>query len=766
VNLVTDRHNNVSHQSFVLPMKFLPRFALGQQFATGLLAVLLTAVTALAAEDAVRAPRFDIEVAAVLSKAGCNQGACHGNASGKGGLKLSLRGQDLTADYRALILDHAGRRVNTLEPDQSLLLSKPSMGVAHEGGLRLPLDSPEYQVLRQWIAQGAMHEPAKLKVQSLQVTPKDTILQQPEQRVQLKVTATFSDQSTVDVTRWCCYDSSDPRVKIDLAGQVTITEPGETMILVRYLNAQRPVRVALIPQREQLVLTANQQVNRIDDFINQRLQQLRIEPSPLVDDAQFLRRAMQDLLGVIPTVAELQEFQANTRANKRELLIEELLKRPEYSEYWAMRWADILRVEERTLDQKGTRAIYEWLRASFASNRPLNEMARELVASQGSTYESPTANYYRALRDPVSRSEATAQIFLGTRLQCAKCHNHPFDRWTQDDYHEWTAVFAGIDYEIIENKRRDKNDSHEFIGEQLVKHISTGTVKNPRTEQNAPPRFLGSSKAIANDEKRLTRLADWLTSPDNKQFAKAQVNRLWYYLLGRGLVDPVDDFRAANPASHPELLEYLATEFITHNFDQQHLLRLIMNSATYQRSSATTESNQADEIHYARRIPQRVPAEVLLDHLTQVTGSTLDWNGLPDGLRSVQRPGISPRRRRDPSGEIDKFLRAFGKPPRLTNCECERGTAVTVTSAFQLLSGPVLNELLTQPDNRLGQWASDQREPEVVLTEIWLTILSRVPSSQEREKFSRLWQESKARRQTVEDIVWALINSHEFQLKR
>ncbi len=717
-------------------------------------------------------PRFSIEIAALLSKSGCNAGACHGNATGKGGLKLSLRNQDARFDYRALVEEHAGRRIDSFDPDRSLLLAKPLMNVSHEGGQRFKVDSPEADLLRRWIAAGAPFDPPNTpRVKSIRVTPTDLILRAPDDKFQFQVTATFSDGTEQDVTRWACYEPVEPRVTITPEGAATFVRDGETTVLVRYLSAQKPVRVALVPQRPEFFWNDAESVNKIDEIIHARLRELQINPSAPASDAEFIRRLSLDVLGVLPTVEEAKAFIADKSPDKRAKLIDAWLLRPEYAELWALRWADLLREEEKYLDLKGVRALHEWLRASFADNRPLDQFARALVSTTGSTYDNPPANYYRALRDPVTRAEATAQVFLGTRLQCAKCHNHPFDRWTQDDYHEWTAVFARIDYEILENARRDKNDKHEFIGEQRVKILDSGDVTNPRTNKPAEPRLLGVKTPLDGKAARLDELAQWMTAADNKQFSRAMANRLWHSVMGRGLVDPVDDFRASNPPSHPALLDYLAEELVKSGYDQRHVLRLLLNSATYQRSSASNPTNVDDEQHYARAIPRKLSAEVLLDTLCQVTGSQLDWASLPDGSRSAQRAGLGARRKKEASSDVDKFLRSFGKPPRLTNCECERSTAGTISQSFQMLSGPLPAELLAQPDNQLDRWAKSQLPAAHLIEEIWWTTLTRAPTSEEQQAAKELLtsdkvRESGDRRAVLEDLVWALVNSHEFQLRR
>jgi hypothetical protein len=391
-----------------------------------------------------------------------------------------------------------------------------------------------------------------------------------------------------------------------------------------------------------------------------------------------------------------------------------------------------------------------------------------MIAGRGCTYTNPAANYYRANREPVIRAEATAQLFLGTRLQCAQCHNHPFDRWTQDDYYSWAAVFSRIDYKILENRRRDSNDKHEFIGEQVVYESREGSVKNARTNQPAPARLLGTSDAnFPDDQSRLDHLANWLTSPDNPLFAKSQANRIWFNLMGRGIVDPIDDFRATNPPSHPQLLDALAKDFVDHKFDVRYLIRLIMNSQTYALSSEPNDTNLDDEINYSHVLPRRLTAEQLLDATHQVSGVPATFNGYPEGIRASQVPGVQSERRRGPKNSAaDRFLTIFGRPQRLLTCECERGGETTLNQAFQLISGPEISQLLGNPNNRLTTLLSSKLSPEQMINDLYWTALSRPPTSIESSESVKYFSQSKDQRQALEDIAWALLNAKEFVLRK
>lgn len=717
---------------------------------------------------------FSRDVMAVLSKAGCNQGTCHGNQNGKGGFKLSLRGENPDADFVTLTHEQVGRRVNTVQAESSLLLLKPTMSVPHEGGKRFDEDSPEYALLRRWIAAGmpatSRDEPA---LQSLDVTPLEQFVVEPADSVRLKAIAKFADRTTRDVTRLTVFESSQPIVGISVDGLVRRERFGEVTVTARYLDQQVPVRLAFLPARPGFVANAPTPSNFIDEHVFAKLQSLRINPSEICDDATFLRRASLDLLGLPPTAAESRQFAQDQRLDKRQRLIDELLTRPEFADFWTLKWADLLRVEEKTLDRKGVAAFHAWIRDSIATNKPLDVFVRELIASRGSTYEQPASNFYRAMRDPITRAETVAQVFLGTRLQCAKCHNHPFDRWTQADYYGWANQFSQIKYEVLENNRRDKNDSHEFDGEQLVLIGDGKEVEHPGTGKPVKPRLL-AEKAEGSGQKakresssdRLLVVADWLTAPMNRRFAESQVNRVWFHLLGRGIVDPIDDFRATNPPSNPALLAALTENFVAHRFDVQHLIRTIMASRTYQFASAPNDTNRDDESNFSHAIIRRLSAEQLADSFSEVLGAKLDFNGYPSGTRAAQLAGVRAFRRREsgPSSG-DALLTMFGKPPRLQACECERADEPTLSQTFQLVSGPILNKLLARSDNRLRDWLESNADADTLIDNLFWTILNRAPLPTELAATKKHLASSDNRRANLEDVVWSLMSSPEFVLR-
>lgn len=716
-------------------------------------------------------PVFSTHVMAVLSRAGCNQGACHGNLNGKGGLKLSLRGEDSQWDYRVLVRDQGGRRVDVVDPASSLVLSKATGKVPHQGGVRFGGDSLEYAILRDWMHAGCPPTPdSAIYPVRLEVQPADSVVFAPVAHLALQATAHFNDGSRHDVTRLAAYETSSLIARVDADGVVRAGESGETTILVRYLNQQAAVRVAFVPARPDAG-TSEPPRGRVDRWLAERWRALRSTPAPPADDATLARRVYLDLLGVPPTADEARDFVDSPDVDKFERLTDQLLARPEFADRWALVWSDLLRVEEKVLDATGVDRFHGWIRESVARGVPLDQFVSQLIVARGSTYEHPPANYYRALRDPFARGETTARLFLGVRLQCAQCHNHPFDRWTQDDYYSWAALFGRIDYQIVANNRKDKFDKHEFDGEQIVQVKDEGEVKNARTGANAIPRFLGASEPAtdsAGDPKadRLAPLAQWLTGKGNFPFARTQVNLVWYQLMGRGLVEPIDDLRPTNPPSHPELLEDLARDFAEWEFDLRRLARTIVTSRAYRLSSQTNDTI-VDDALFARAIVRRLPAETLLDAQSLALGVSPSFTGYDEGTRAGQIAGVRRFRERDrKSSEGDRFLATFGKPPRLLACACERSDETTLKQAFVLLSGGDLQARLESRENRLSSWASDLSAgsvtSSVVVERLFWTILNRPPTAEEATTAAAMLDAPSDRFRTLQDLAWALLNTKEF----
>lgn len=710
---------------------------------------------------------------AVLSKSGCNAGACHGNLNGKGGFKLSLRGQDPAADYESLTHESSGRRVDTLAPPESLILLKATGRISHQGGVRFRSDSVEYKTLHDWIAQGTRSlDVTEPQLTQLTVTPREQVVDHSVVSIPLSVRATYADGTTRDVTAFATYEPSHLNIQISPDGIIQRQSFGEATVIVRYLQQQIAVNVAFLPERADFVesirrFPAN---NFIDELIDQKLKLLKIQPSDLTDDHVFVRRVYLDAIGVLPTADEARRFVMDDRPDKRLRLIDALLARPEFADLWALRWSDVLRNEEKVLDPKGVAVFHRWIRDSIGEGKPIDRFVRELMRAVGSSYEKPATNFWRANRDASTRGETVARLFLGIRLQCAKCHNHPFDRWTQDDYYAWSAVFARLDYEIIQNERRDKLDKNEFVGEQIIQIGDGGFVEHPRTGQLVLARMLGGDElGPGSYQDRLTPLAVWLTSPDNKMFARTMVNFIWYHLLGRGLVEPIDDLRPTNPASNEPLLQALADEFVQNDFELRHLVRIILASRVYQLSSTPNGTNRDDQSNFSHAFIARLPAEKLLDAQCQVLDQPADFSGHPFGIRAGQLPGVARvRDRKATPGNGDRFLKTFGKPERLLACECERSNETSLNQAFVLISGEEVQQRLAATDNRLDRWARSDLTAEQLIDELYWTALARSPVSAEREAALGLFTVSSdddnlsVRRTALQDLAWALMNAKEF----
>ena len=700
----------------------------------------------------------------ILSRGGCNTGGCHGHRDGRGNFKLSLWGENPASDHKALL--EGDKRVNPKAPAASWILRKPALEMKHKGQQRFATESPEYSLLLRWIEQGATndHETAA-ELKSLVVTPESLTLSEPEHSIQLSVKATFADGEQRDVTYWSVYSLSNLVAEVNPDGRVTFLKPGETTVLVRYQNHRASARLTLLPERPGFTWNDPTPSNYIDEHVFAKLRRLRMNPSGLCDDATFIRRASLDITGTLPTAEEARSFVTDPSPDKREKLVTRLLHKPEYAQFWALKWSDLLRNEEKALDHTGVQKFHGWMRESFEQGKGLNQFVRELLTARGSTYKNPPANYYRALRNPTDRSEATAQLFLGARLRCAKCHNHPFDRWTQDEYYQFAALFDGIDYKIIENKRRDGFDKNKFVGEQEVQLVKERKFKDPRSKKPPEPRLLGSETvALDREQDRFEQLAAWITEPGNALFPMVQANRIWFNLMGRGLVDPVDDFRPTNPASHPELLKALADDFVEHGYDLRHLIFRIATSRSYQLSTEANATNGDDKMNYARALMPRLPAEVLLDAVHAALERPGSFKQYKDIRRAVALPGIKGAFLENNPHHDDRFLHLFGKPPRLLNSDAERLNDISLAQAFEMTSGETLSSLLQAKDNSLDRLLSDGLSDEELLSELYWTAITRPPTTLEQEALLKhLADQSNAeKRKALEDISWALLNSKEF----
>jgi hypothetical protein len=703
---------------------------------------------------------FLYDVHPILSRAGCSQGTCHGNANGKGGLKLSLRGGDPEQDYQSLVKDARGRRLNRVHPTASLLLRKPTATVAHAGGLRFGIDSREYRVLLQWIREGARADIATApKLMRLEVTPAERVVHAPVRSQQLRVRAHFAGGSARDVTREAVYESSDAGVRVASDGLVTAPKSGgEAGILVRWANRMETAHLTFVPSRPALPSAPFPIRTFVDEAVLAKLRTVRIPPAPLADDTTFVRRAYLDALGLLPTVEETRAFLRDRSPAKRERLVDGLVARPEFSDFWAMKWADLLRAEERSLDPEGMKAFYGWLRGVFQDRVPMDQFVRELLTASGSTYANPAANYYRRAREPEELAEITAQLFMGVRMRCAKCHNHPFDVWKQDEYHAMAAFFARVEREDKLKPRRMRYDAHEINGEEFVLVSTSGDVKHPRTGEVVPPAMLGRTLiAPGSPDDRRAALAAWLTDPSNPFFARAMVNRIWYHLMGRGIVEPVDDFRPSNPPSNAPLLDALAHDFVAHGYDVRHTVATIMKSSTYQLSARTSRDNSSGDRYFAHALLRRLAAEPLLDALSEVTGSPEAFDEYPRGTRVTQVV---------PTYQVNPFLRMFGQPPRETVCECERTNETTLGQSFELIGGRRIDAKLRDPDNRIGRLLAKGQSDGEIVTEFYLAALCRYPTIAELRAATGYITGRPDRRRALEDVLWAVLNTKEFLMRR
>jgi hypothetical protein len=705
-----------------------------------------------------RPTSYRLDVTALLSRSGCNLGACHGNMNGKGGFRLSLRGDDPSSDLLSLTRDTFGRRLDLAEPPRSLAYLKPTGQVPHEGGQRFSVGSSEATTLLGWIAGGARDDRESApRLVRLDVTPTDRVSPAPSLTQQLVVSASFSDGSRRDVTRQAAFDVNDPTVvSVSSGGRVEAHRPVEAVVAVRYLNGRAVSRLAFLPDRPAITGLDAPADNAIDAAVFAKLKAHKIRPSGPSSDAAFLRRATLDAIGRLPTPEEAREFLADIDPGKRRKRVDRLLARPEFADYWALKWADLLRNEEKTMGPKGVWVFQRWLRDQVARDVPLDAFARSLVASTGSTFQNPPASFHRTNRDPMTAAETVGQVFLGVRIQCARCHNHPFDSWTQDDYFGLAAYFGNVRRKQINNVRLDSFDTHEINGDEVVYLEGKPGAVQPRSgEPLAPKPPSGPRPALGEDPDALDDLADWLTR-DNPQFARNLANRAWFHLMGRGVVEPVDDFRDSNPPSNPELLDALAAGLVAEGFRLRPLLARIMKSRAYGLDARPEPTAADDEVNFSHAAVRLLPAEVLLDAIGQVLERPEPFDHAPRSVRAVQMPGARPG---------GSFLRTFGKPERLLTCECERSESTTLAQAFQLINGESIRSMLAAEDNRIGRLIRAGATDLAILEEMTLAALGHEPDATRRGAILDHVSHAPDRRKAWEDVTWAILNSKEFLLR-
>jgi hypothetical protein len=688
---------------------------------------------------------FNYGALVAISKAGCNSGACHGSPSGKGGFRLSLRAYDPVLDELTLIREVYNRRTNVAEPEKSLLLRKPLMEVAHGGGRRMKKGDPVHELLRQWIAEGLSLDPPNApKCVKVDVYPRERIIKHPAHTQQLCVLAHFSDGTIRDITDVAVYSSSDEAVaSVTETGLVVGTDRGEAAVLVRYLEKMETAHLMFLKDVQGFAWSNPPVVNYVDTHVFNKLKQMQILPSELCDDDEFMRRVYLDVIGLLPTIDEARQFLADKSPDKRAKLIDQLLERPEYVDFWTLKWGDLLRVNNKKVTVPGVHKFRHWIHEAVRTNKPYNQFVAEMLSARGSTLHNPPANYFRTAADTNDCAETTAQVFLGIRIQCAKCHNHPFERWTQDNYYGIAAFFNRI-------QRAAGLDPNEM----LVSVARGGEVTQPRTGQTMKPWLpLTGDVDLPADADRREAFVQWLARPDNPLFPQAAVNRIWGHLFGRGIVEPVDDFRASNPPSNEALLNTLAKEFAQYNFDQKHIIRTILNSRTYQLSSRKNESNKNDDKYFSHARTRLLSAEQLLDAICTVTDLPEKFPGLPAGTRATQLP----------SPDVNhQFLKVFGQPAREMACQCERSSESNLSQALQMINGPLVHGKLRDGNNRFRKLATANKKDEEIIEELYLAAFARKPSPAEIEKSATHIKAQKNRLEGLEDVCWALLNAKEF----
>lgn len=671
------------------------------------------------------------DVIPIFSKSGCNQGACHGAASGKKGFKISLRGYDPAADYRILARGTDGHRINPLEPDKSLLLQKATGSVLHEGGKLFDSNSAYGKTLRRWIVEGMPNDAGKAPtLVDLEVFPKFRTLPGVDLDQQLLVLARFSDGAVRDVTADARYSSSNELAfSIGESGNVHASARGEAAVTARYGPKIAISTIVALDHDPKFVWPNPPAANFVDQLVFEKLKRMQIAPSDLCSDSEFLRRVYYDLIGLPPAPQEIKKFLADSRPDKRARIIDELLEKPEHAEYWALKWTDLFKLRFEALGDKGTWGLYRHVRDSLAANQPFNKFVFDLLTAEGSTAESPAANYYKVFANPEEASEATVQIFFGVRLLCAKCHDHPFEKWVQKDYYGMSAFFS----QMGSKPGARRGDTIVFRNEVAPRS------RHPNTGEVLLPRFLDAGTVDAKTEQDIREdLARWLTSKENPFFAKATVNRLWSHLFGKGIIDPVDDIRTSNPPSNAPLLDALIKDFVGHDFDVRQLLRVMLNSRTYQLSARTNATNAGDTINFSHRLPRRLSAEQLLDTLSQATG-------IPQGYRSrygeqtIALPTGGVRAGQLPDKQLTaETLDLFGRPKGESSCACERHEEASMTQALHLINGTSVIERIQSPSGNVARMVQKPNaSAEEMIEELYLLTLCRPPSARETETMKK-----------------------------
>lgn len=689
---------------------------------------------------------FPNSIAPIFTKFGCNSGGCHGKSSGQNGFRLSLLGFEPEEDYEFLVKEARGRRIFPAAPERSLLLTKASGQLPHGGGHRIAADSPSFRMIYRWIEQGMPYgnedDPV---VTGIEVQPTERLMQRDGSQ-QVTVVAHYSDGSSEDVTRTTQFDSNDTEMaEVSITGLVTTSRlTGSVAVMARYQGHVGVYR-ATIPlgiEVTELPPTANY----VDEIVFEKLTQLGLPASRVSDDATFLRRVTVDIAGRLPTAEEAEFFLASPDEQKRARWIDHLLESTDYATFFANKWSAILRNKRRNDNDKvATFGLHDWIRNSFHQNKPYDQFVREIITATGSPADTPAVGWYREVKDQAAQVEDTAQLFLGLRIQCARCHHHPFEKWSQQDYYGMAAFFSRVG--------RKKSSIPNY--DRVFHNRGVAEATNPKSGDKVKPTGLDAEPLVLDqDDDPRVKLADWMSQPDNSFFSPALVNRYWKHFFGRGLVDPEDDMRVTNPAVNPKLLDALAKDFVSSGFDLKHLVRTICNSSTYQLSSEPNEWNRDDKQNFSRYYPKRLNAEVLLDSINQVTGTTTSFGGVPAGTRATQLPD---------SGFSSYFLTVFGRPESSSACECERSSEANLAQSLHLLNSSEIQGKLTAGSGRAATLSADkERDNADKVKELYLLAFSRDPSSEEREIALAHIEKTGDEKIAFEDIVWALINTKEF----
>ncbi|MEZ6121730.1 MAG: DUF1553 domain-containing protein [Planctomycetaceae bacterium] len=710
---------------------------------------------------------FRNHVQSVLARQGCNSGACHGALAGKGGFKLSLRGYDTQRDFFNITTQQLGRRIDLNHPELSLLLTKPTTAVPHRGGLKLAADSDDYRLIAEWIAAGATPpSDSDASLQQLQILPEAATLKNREQQP-LVVRATYSDGRTEDVTQWAKFTSANEAVAtVDADGIVNIVGPGEGAVTA-WFGSQIVIARITSPFEQDIVPDAYLLAGRrnfIDDLTLKQLRRLNLNPSPVCSDEVFVRRCFLDTIGTLPTALEVRSFLSDGSPTKRDDLIDSLLQRPEFADYWTYHWSDLLMLNGTLLRPDAIKSYYQWIHGHVAANTPWDDFVRQIITARGSSFDNGATNFYALHQTPEDMAENVSQAFLGLSIGCAKCHNHPLEKWTNDQYYGFANLFSRV------RAKGWGGDSRNGDGLRTLVTTDSGELIQPRTGKPQPPSALDADPLpFESNQDRRDYLADWLVSPENRLFGRSITNRVWRNFMGVGLVEQVDDMRTSNPASNEELLAALTDFLVDHHYDLKALMRQILQSETYQRESAPLSDNSGDHRYYSRYFPRRLMAEVLLDAASQVTGVAGSFNKIefpgsdvkdtdfyPAGTRAIQLYD---------SAVQSYFLQTFGRNQRRITCECERSDEPSMVQVLHISNGDTLNKKLSQPDNRLKNLLTEFAGNDAgLLDELFLSALARYPAEHEKTAMLKLLAEAddSERRTILEDIAWSIFSSREF----